>query len=72
MIVIDASVAVKWFLLEAGSDAANVGRVISVDPAAGTEVDAGSTVTLTVGVAGTSSSSTMATADTGSTEPSSR
>ena len=31
---------------------ANDGRVISVDPAAGTSIDAGSTVTITVGVAG--------------------
>ena len=61
-------VSVEPKALPAGD--ANDGRVISVDPAAGTSLDAGSTVTITVGVAGAATTtSSPATTSTTTTSP---
>ena len=46
---------------QAVSTNANIGKVISQTPAAGTKADAGSTVTITVGIAPPSSTSTSTT-----------
>jgi len=50
---------------------ANDGRVVDVSPAAGTTVDAGSTVTITVGVAGAATTTTPSSTSTSTTTTSS-